>query len=55
MLDGILGVSLLTIPKPHKIAPVAVEYADGRSAGSDDNTIQVIQSERHPDTGWKSR
>jgi hypothetical protein len=54
MLDGILGVSLLTIPKPHKIAPVEVEYADGRSAGSDDNTIQVIQWERHPDIAWKS-
>jgi hypothetical protein len=46
---------LLTIPKPHKIAPVELEHADGRSADSDDNTIQVIQSERHPDTGWKSR
>jgi hypothetical protein len=46
---------LLTIPKRHKIAPAAVEYADGRSGDSDDNTIQVIQSERHPDIAWKFR
>jgi hypothetical protein len=46
---------LLTIPKHQKIAPVAVEYADGRSGDSDDNTIQVTQWERHPDIVWKFR
>jgi hypothetical protein len=46
---------LLTIPKHHKIAAVAVEYAGGRSGDSDDNTIQAIQWVRHPDIAWKFR
>ena len=53
MLGEIPDVLLLTIPKHQKIAPVAVEYADGRSGDSDDNTIQVTQWERHPDIVWK--
>jgi len=49
------GVSPLTIPMHHKIVPVEVEHADGRSGGSAESRVRVKSPEFQPGTASKSR
>jgi len=49
------GVSLPTIPMHHKIVPVEVEHADGRSVGSADSRVRVKSPEFQSGTASKSR
>jgi len=49
------GASLPTIPMHHKIVPVEVEHADGKSVGSADSRVRVKSPELQPGTASKSR
>ena len=47
--------SPLTIPMHHKIVPVGVEHADGRSEGSAESRFRVKSPKFQPGIAWKSR
>jgi len=55
MRGEIPGASPLIIPMHHKIVPVEVEHADGRSEGSGGSRVRVKSPKFQPGIAWKSR